>query len=428
MSVPPPEFVALVRDALEHLYDLVYLRDHPLALALSRDCLPPDVGNTLALRQVLLDAIDSLVLSDSLPSDTRQERDHRVLQLRYVEALPFREVATRLGLSQAQYYRDLRHAHEAIATLLWESACRMETRSETAPAETISEEGSPLSPLYAEVEAATRDAESLTDLSSAICGVMGLLREIASSRNVEVSAVLPTRPLMIHGNRTALRQFVITAVGYLLGGAHGGHIVLSNGESAEGATLSLLYEGALSEAGLRTSQAMERLGVMRQLVQSLQGILNVEQRPDGLAIVVEMPVQRRIVLVIDDNPNMVQLIGRLVADQNYTILSAQSVREGLAQARSCRPDVILVDIMLPGQDGWDALQALKHDPATQEIPVLVCTVLEESELALALGAAEFIRKPLTRAGLLAALARWTAPSPQQAGERRRSSLPCQGAG
>jgi len=126
-------------------------------------------------------------------------------------------------------------------------------------------------------------------------------------------------------------------------------------------------------------------------------------------------------LIVDDSPDLVQLITRFAAGQGFSIQSASAVPEALAIAKASRPDVILLDVMIPDRDGWDALQALKHDPETRQIPVVVCTVLGESKLALALGAGDFIRKPLTRPSVLAVLRRSLGASPPPAAGRRASS-------
>jgi len=107
--------------------------------------------------------------------------------------------------------------------------------------------------------------------------------------------------------------------------------------------------------------------------------------------------------------------------RGYSVMSAGTVADGFALAVSKQPDVILLDVMLPEEDGWDALQALKHHPATQAIPVLVCSVLPEAALAHALGAAEFARKPISQAELLAALDRCVAAAARPAEDRRASA-------
>jgi CheY-like chemotaxis protein len=80
-------------------------------------------------------------------------------------------------------------------------------------------------------------------------------------------------------------------------------------------------------------------------------------------------------------------------------------------AQELRPQAILLDVMLPGMDGWETLARLRRHPATERLPVIICTILPEEQLALALGASAFLRKPLAREELLQALHGVGAQSP-----------------
>jgi CheY-like chemotaxis protein len=80
-------------------------------------------------------------------------------------------------------------------------------------------------------------------------------------------------------------------------------------------------------------------------------------------------------------------------------------------AEAEQPAAIVLDVMMPGRDGWEVLQVLKSHPATRHIPVVVCSVLQERDLALALGAAELLVKPVARPDLLRALGRHSLGSP-----------------
>ncbi len=411
MSVPGESFVDLLKDALEHLYDPVHLRSHPLASLLLRQPLPFGVSSAQALRQVLLDGIERLNYSTSLPSGARQNRPYQILVLRYVEALPYRDVMAELSLSQPQFHREQRHALEALAALLEAGNAPEKPSAETQPPDDV---GS-----YAELEAVARRGEGPAHLDDVVQGVVSMLADVAARAGVTLKWEPPASPTVAVAHRTALRQLLIGLVGYILCGASGGELVVQAGEE-KGDGLSAVYRGRIDRVALEQPEARDRLVVVSRLAAALQGTLSLVQREDELRLVVRLPVAPRTLLVIDDNADAIQLVARLLADQQYTVVSAGDVRTGLALARSSRPDAILLDIMMPDQDGWDALQALKHDPVTQEVPILVCTVLAESRLALALGAVEFIRKPLTRPRLLAALARWTAPRPL-AEERRGSS-------
>lgn len=408
MSKPTPEFVALVKDALDHLYVPLFLREHPLGDVMLEEALPPGPLREQSLRQALLDAIDRLRTSPSSPVFDRQRRAHQLLELRYVDGLHYRDIMRTLTISQSQYHREQRYALEVISALVWDTS-RSRTRNSPESIGRVS--------LHTEVRAAAHDSSSLTDLYQAAREALEILGPVARQKGIALSESLPSRPVLLFGNRTAVRQLVISVLGYVLGGASGGRLVLTEEASGSGIVLRAVYEGSVSAPSLETPEETERLTVIRDLLESLHGELGVDRGPDRVAVAITLPLQRRSLLVIDDNPGMVQLVTRLLADQDYAVLSGGSVPEGLELARASRPDAILLDIMIPMQDGWDALQILKHDPATLDIPILVCTVLAERELAMALGAAEFIQKPPTRAGLLTALARWTAPQrlPAEAG-------------
>ena len=74
-----------------------------------------------------------------------------------------------------------------------------------------------------------------------------------------------------------------------------------------------------------------------------------------------------------------------------------------------RPTVIVLDVMMPGEDGWEVLTKLKAQSGTAEIPVIVCSVLDEPHMAQLLGASEYLPKPVTQRALLRALLRYAPP-------------------
>ena len=117
---PPAQFLDQVKDALENLYDLVYLRGHPLACLLVPTMFACDIKGAKILRQQILEAVEQLKPGDKANGAERLWRTHRILHLRYVEVLPFRKVMYELGLSQTQYHREQRRAIAALAAVLWE--------------------------------------------------------------------------------------------------------------------------------------------------------------------------------------------------------------------------------------------------------------------------------------------------------------------
>jgi CheY-like chemotaxis protein len=87
----------------------------------------------------------------------------------------------------------------------------------------------------------------------------------------------------------------------------------------------------------------------------------------------------------------------------YRVVTAQTGHEAIDLARQLHPDVITLDLMMPDQDGWDLLQVLLNQVDTQGIPIIVCSVLRQKDLALSLGATAFLEKPVTQQALLSAL-------------------------
>jgi len=107
------------------------------------------------------------------------------------------------------------------------------------------------------------------------------------------------------------------------------------------------------------------------------------------------------VLVIDDDPAALDLCSRTLSKAGYRVHLADSGAEGLRMARQSRPDVVLLDVMMPGMDGWQVLHSLRTDPSLFDVPVLMLSMLNERDLSLLLGANEYLVKPVDSATLTA---------------------------
>jgi CheY-like chemotaxis protein len=110
-------------------------------------------------------------------------------------------------------------------------------------------------------------------------------------------------------------------------------------------------------------------------------------------------------LVVDDDATARELMQRFFATEGFHIATASSGAEGLRLAKELRPDAITLDVLMPGMDGWAVLAALKGDPELADIPVIMLTIVEEKSMAYALGASEYLTKPIDRPRLIAVLER-----------------------
>jgi PAS domain S-box-containing protein len=112
------------------------------------------------------------------------------------------------------------------------------------------------------------------------------------------------------------------------------------------------------------------------------------------------------VLVVDDDPTIRDLVGRALTKHGFSVDVARNGREGLERARELLPAAIVLDVMMPELDGWGVLTELKADSTTAEIPVVILTILEQSEVGFALGAVDYLVKPVQTDRLAAVLQRY----------------------
>ncbi|MDQ2800713.1 MAG: response regulator, partial [Armatimonadota bacterium] len=113
-----------------------------------------------------------------------------------------------------------------------------------------------------------------------------------------------------------------------------------------------------------------------------------------------------LVLVIDDDPAARDLMRRFLSKEGFRPETAGSGEEGLRLARLLHPVVITLDVMMPGMDGWAVLQQLKADAETQDIPVIMLTMVDDKNIGFALGATDYLTKPIDRSRLAAVLGRY----------------------
>jgi CheY-like chemotaxis protein len=118
------------------------------------------------------------------------------------------------------------------------------------------------------------------------------------------------------------------------------------------------------------------------------------------------PASHGTVLVIDDEAAVRDLMQRFLVKEGFRVATAAGGDEGLRRARELHPDAITLDVMMPGMDGWAVLAALKADPAVADIPVIMLTIVDDRNLGYALGAAEYLTKPVDRERLVAVLKKY----------------------
>ena len=162
------------------------------------------------------------------------------------------------------------------------------------------------------------------------------------------------------------------------------------------------------------------LAITKHFCTLLGGDVTVESTlGKGSTFIIRLPDQTRVfrapaeppapadgrvtVLVVDDDPTVLSLLAKTLEKESYRVISARNGIEALALAREHRPQAITLDVLMPQMDGWRTLKELKADVELRDIPVIMVTVLNERGMAIPLGAADFMTKPVDRQRLAAIL-------------------------
>ena len=124
------------------------------------------------------------------------------------------------------------------------------------------------------------------------------------------------------------------------------------------------------------------------------------------AAVAPEPGEERVVLAVDDDPTALDLLERSLQGAGVRVVTVNDGRKALDLARTLQPVAITLDVLMPGMDGWEVLRELKADIETRDIPVIMVTMTDNSELGYSLGATEFLTKPVKRGQLAQLLDRY----------------------
>jgi CheY-like chemotaxis protein len=112
-----------------------------------------------------------------------------------------------------------------------------------------------------------------------------------------------------------------------------------------------------------------------------------------------------IILAIDDDPKVISLYERFLKPHGYQVVALTDPKQAVARALEVKPFAITLDVMMPEKDGWDVLHDLKHEPATRDIPIIICSILENQEKGFSMGAADYLVKPFLQEDMINALGR-----------------------
>jgi signal transduction histidine kinase len=294
------------------------------------------------------------------------------------------------------------------------------------------------------------------DLGDVVQGAFRELQSLARQKGIEYRLRTPEPLPFAFSDPLRVRQVVINLLSNAIKFTHQGSVeaemipwddgmcrfvVRDTGVGIDEASMSIIFErfrqvdGSMSRVA---GGAGLGLSIVRQLVELLGGVIEVDSRVgQGSTFTVTLPLVapdpepgspdeagaaaagpgalaevgpldpdvdgKPLVLIVEDDPDAAALLSETAAAAGYRSRVAPSGSVGLELARQLHPAAITLDVMMPGMDGWRVLQSLKGNPDTSDIPVIVCSIVDNRPLGFRLGASAYLLKPVEPARLTSTL-------------------------
>jgi signal transduction histidine kinase/DNA-binding response OmpR family regulator len=275
------------------------------------------------------------------------------------------------------------------------------------------------------------------DLAGLVDEVRAIVEPLAAANGNGLDIVCPTKLGTLHTDRTKLKQSLLNLLSNAGKFTHDGRIKLEVAPAAGEIAFIVSDTGigmteeqqrrlfqAFSQADASTTRRYGGTGlglaITKHFCELLGGTIAVESASgEGSTFTITLPDRGRVapsapvlpagaedaplVMIVDDDPNARDLLAATVRREGYRVIEATDGESALTLARAWHPDVVTLDVLMPRMDGWAVLTAFKSDPALAGIPVIIVTVLADRGIAVSLGAAEFLTKPIDRARLAATI-------------------------
>lgn len=404
------DFVKSVRGALNHLYDPEYLRHCSLAERLG---IANRYDTPSKLQTILIKAIESLRPRPGAVTVSSHSRHiYDILLYRYIQRAGQDEVAYQLGVSARHLRREQAVALDTLASVLWrEYGPEHDVDALSSPApETTEPTAGPVARSDSDVPAdlAWLKSESGESTSSPVLvlgSVVMLAQALAAKYQVNLQVVNPEHLPDVDVCMVALRQALLALLAAILPHTPNRQVTVT----AFARDCEVLFEvncPATGDVHMLANCNYSGFADVRRITALCDGRFDVAVGNNMLRATMAFSCSaRRRVMVIEDNADSIELLDRFVAGTRYKITGLRQPERSLDVARELVPDIIIVDVMMPYIDGWEVVGYLRQHPDTAHIPIVVCTILAQEELALSLGASAFLQKPVTRTALLAVLDR-----------------------
>ncbi|MBE3145435.1 MAG: response regulator [Planctomycetes bacterium] len=390
-----------LRQALNHLYDPDYLRGSSLAAIVG---VSGRFDTSSALQGILTRTIESLKPAPGASNKAHAQEVYELLLYRYVQQFNQEEIANQLGISVRHLRRQQNIAIYDLACRLWEQFQPHASTDAVLNRDVLELKPSRVSyELSGELDwLKSPSSHVATDLSISLEEVHLLIKAFAEQRSVQL--VFPTNPtglLLVHP--VAFQQILLSLLSMAIQGDGVTEVDLRVLPSLGWQTLEITAKSSRLSQGSELYE-QNQLQMAQKMVELSDGTLDCQAAGGQFNARVNFNSVNRIeVLVIDDNPEIITMMQRFAAETRYRISGLNDPKLAVERALQARPDLIVLDIMMPQIDGLQVLSQFKHHPSLGQIPVIICSVLPLKDLASSLDANDFIQKPIQRDMFITAL-------------------------
>jgi len=291
------------------------------------------------------------------------------------------------------------------------------------------------------IEAGKLEVEaSHFDLADLLENSIDIIRPLAEKKSLQLEVRQPTNDINLHSDKGKLKQVLLNLLSNAVKFTDEGHVQLvveeltdnrlcfavsDSGRGIEASQLDSVFEEfhQVSQHGQMDKPQGTGLGlaISRKIAHMLGGDISVVSQPGhgstfSLEILCDLDQETGdihplvmpkdelrgagVILTVEDDPDAQELLRQYLEQDGYRVIQAFSGSQVIEAVRRLKPDLITLDILMPGKNGWQVLHELKNSPATANIPVICISMLDQRPLGLQLGAVEYLSKPIDRRALL----------------------------
>jgi CheY-like chemotaxis protein len=404
------EFERCLAEALTHLYDPIY--QPPEIIWQATGCQPQQ--GVKEAQAALIRAIEELKPAADVPRTARIRRLYELLACRYVQELSQAETAFQLGITDRHVRREQQEAIGVLARHMWDQERGQAPAAETEEAAAATAWRSQVKQELLSLQQSTPGV--VADVGQTVNGIVKVGQALTEKRGIRLNLgpVRPNLAVVIHPS--ALRQVLITAIEKLAQHMSAGEITLEVEQEEEYVKIAVSGWPVLADSPPHSD-------LIEEIMATQGGLFEVRLADHRLVFEVRLlPTDQEVtVLVVDDNLDLVNFYRNYTTGTRYQIVHLSEGNRLFETVADLRPDIIVLDVMLPDVDGWELLTYLHEHPDTRAIPVVVCSVVKREELASALGAALYLPKPVRRQQFIQALDQVLVPAQARASRTEASS-------